>query len=100
MTLGDFNDDNIQDVAVGTADRWIYILHGKEDIIIPQESIINSKQLEESPNGNTVSLPPEVPLTSVTRGNILLVPFIFAFFELLGVLIIPATIFKQRRNRK
>jgi hypothetical protein len=100
MTLGDFNDDNIQDVAVGTADRWIYILHGKEDIIIPQESIINSKQLEESPNGNTVSLPPEVPLTSVTRGKVLLVPFIFTFFELLGVLIIPGTIFKQRRNRK
>ncbi|MHA1971686.1 MAG: hypothetical protein ACTSW1_01765 [Candidatus Hodarchaeales archaeon] len=43
FTLGDFNDDGIIDVAVGTADGWVYILHGKEEQLIYQQSSIEGK---------------------------------------------------------
>ncbi|MHA2203449.1 MAG: hypothetical protein ACW991_07150, partial [Candidatus Hodarchaeales archaeon] len=29
--------DGINDVALGTADHWVYILYGKEDYLIEQE---------------------------------------------------------------
>jgi hypothetical protein len=100
MTIGDFNGDGIQDVAVGTADRWIYILHGKVGIIIPQEYSIIGKQLENTLNGNTVLLPSNLPLTSIANNQFLFESSIIAFFALFGVLILPATTFLLRRRRK
>ncbi|MFX0211789.1 MAG: FG-GAP repeat domain-containing protein, partial [Candidatus Hodarchaeota archaeon] len=35
--VGDFNGDEISDVALGTADHWVYILYGKEDHLIEQQ---------------------------------------------------------------
>lgn len=35
--IGDFNGDGINDVALGTADHWVYILYGKEDYLIEQQ---------------------------------------------------------------
>jgi hypothetical protein len=36
-TVGDFNGDGINDVALGTADHWVYFLYGKEDYLIEQQ---------------------------------------------------------------
>ncbi|MFX1516184.1 MAG: FG-GAP repeat domain-containing protein [Promethearchaeota archaeon] len=35
--IGDFNGDGINDIALGTADHWVYILYGKEDYLIEQQ---------------------------------------------------------------
>ncbi|UCG03872.1 MAG: VCBS repeat-containing protein [Candidatus Heimdallarchaeota archaeon] len=35
--VGDFNGDGINDVALGTADHWVYILYGKEDYLVEQQ---------------------------------------------------------------
>ncbi|MHA1213751.1 MAG: hypothetical protein ACTSPG_00460 [Candidatus Hodarchaeales archaeon] len=43
FTLGDFNDDDIIDVVIGTYDGWVYILHGKEEQLVYQQSDIESK---------------------------------------------------------
>lgn len=38
MTIGDFNGDEIQDVALGTADHWVHILYGKEEYLVEVKS--------------------------------------------------------------
>ncbi len=100
MALADFNDDGIQDVAVGTADKWIYVLHGKTDIIIPQEDPLSGKQLGPGTDGNTVSIDPGSPPVSIKKTNFSLEPIFLSIAALIGVLIIPATPFLDRRSRK
>jgi hypothetical protein len=100
MTVSDFNDDGIQDVAVGTADKWIYVLHGKADIIIPQEDPIAGKQIENGPDGNTLAVIPDSPIISATSEELSLEPWLITFFALFGVLIIPTLNFLNRRDKK
>lgn len=38
-TIGDFNGDSIQDIALGTADHWVYILYGQEEYLIEQKVV-------------------------------------------------------------
>ncbi len=97
MTLGDFNDDGIQDVAVGTADGWIFVLHGKSDIIIPQEGPMSGKRVDDLPNGNTLSVISDAPRITADSKKWHIEPLTLTLTILFGLLIIPTTIFTQRR---
>ncbi|MFX0086810.1 MAG: hypothetical protein ACFFAU_14150, partial [Candidatus Hodarchaeota archaeon] len=43
IITGDFNNDDIPDVALGTADRMVYIIYGKEEQLVKQSTRIDGK---------------------------------------------------------
>jgi len=96
ITLGDFNADGITDVAVGTRDHWVYILHGKEEQLITQKDLRNDIGIQ-TPDQGVVAFElvkrnqektPEIPLQ----------PFILLFTTM--IIAIPTKrVITYRRQR-
>ncbi|MHA2165699.1 MAG: FG-GAP repeat domain-containing protein, partial [Candidatus Hodarchaeales archaeon] len=97
MTLADFNNDGTMDVAVGTADGWVYILTGKSEVIIPQNAEIQEKQdltsQSEIADSPAVNSPP-----ILSTGNPIAINIVLMSFLLLIGLTIPVSSLFQRRN--
>ena len=89
MTLGDFNNDGLMDVAVGTADRWVYILYGKADILIPQQAEIQGKLVIGLPTGIS---PPNLSNIDPVKNTVIVKTFLL----LLGLLILVSSLFLRR----
>jgi outer membrane protein assembly factor BamB len=96
MIFSDFNTDGVMDVAIGTADGWVYILKGKADIIIPQQAHIQEKRgYSTSSSDSLVEESPFIPFS----GFLILDNFVLKFFLLLFGLTIPVSFLYQRRYR-
>ncbi len=85
MTTGDFNDDNITDVVVGTADRMIYIIYGKEEQLVLQTEDRKAKiaSIDETP-----SIPQVAPVQDEKRATTIKIPFSL-FILVATTLILP-----------
>ena len=96
MTLSDFNNDGVMDVAVGTADGWVYILTGKAEVIIPQEMEIQEKRDMPLPSGSSDFQEAISPLV-LSTGNLTTINILLMSVLILVGLTIPVLSLFRRR---
>ncbi|MFW9905428.1 MAG: FG-GAP repeat domain-containing protein, partial [Candidatus Thorarchaeota archaeon] len=103
MIVGDFNDDGINDVALGTADHWVYILYGKEDYLIEQQGgrggEINGKISVDQSSPKLIQDTPFIHLSDLDQIRISYEPNpIFLFVGIFAVLTCAYVVQKRRSH--
>lgn len=77
MAMGDFNNDGIIDVAVGTADGWVHFLHGNENEVVVLRANNPYSSYEEL----------IIPFSEHQRSVFLWISFYDVIFPLIGLLV-------------